>query len=249
MPWYVFNTSQGPRQLYAETPDRAAILFFQQTGITQNPAGSVGEQPQAGIQFLQTGSGGSATQQLNTLPSTTVRTAQPVPAAPGAVGTVPESTGLGRAGAFRRALQRRGVDLGTLAGNALLGQQGEFENVFDVLQALNRTPGGEQAFENFAGGTPESVFSLARGLAGELAGTQPTNNRLRSILAPGTDDELEGTARFLNAAIRGQVGAFGSNPFLRALVARLPEEFAAQPTAAQSAQPFFDFARQRIGLF
>ena len=157
--------------------------------------------------------------------------------------------GLGRAGAFRRGLQQRGVDLGTLVGGSLLGQQGQFEDVFDVLQALNRAPGGERAFETFSQGTNQP-FSQALSLLQELGGMQGgnVNDRVRAIIRPQSEEELGGTARFGQAALRGQVGAFGSNPFLRGAIGRLPEEFAAQSQAQQTQNPFFNFLRQRIGI-
>ena len=157
--------------------------------------------------------------------------------------------GLGRAGAFRRALAGRGVDTGTLVGGSLLGQQGQFEDIFDVLQALGRAPGGERAFETFAGGQ-SNPFMAARDLFQEVGGIPAgqANDRVRAIQNPTTAEELGGTARFGQAALRGQVGAFGSNPFLRNLIGRLPDEYAALPQSQQAATPFFNYLRQRIGI-
>lgn len=165
-----------------------------------------------------------------------------------------EETGLGRTGAFRRALERRGLDLGTLAGGSILGQQGQFEDVFDALQAFGRTPGGERAFEEFAGAEPFlSPFTQAQNLFGELGSLEDKPGEdlgaeLLSILRPSTEQEIGGTTRLAGAALRGRVGAFSSNPFLNAVLGRLPGEFAQQTAAQQAATPFFKFARARLGL-
>lgn len=265
MPWYLFQTPQGQWQLFANTPQQAATMFFQQTGIAASVATvGNGDSPLPGVPFLSIGSGGTGG-----LGGAPPQTAQPVTSPPGLQppagatglasgdGTVGsrtftgEDSGLGRSGAFRRALAGRGIDTGTLAGRSVLGQQGQFEDVFDVLQALGRAPGGERAFETFSG-QQDQPFAQALGLLQALGrgeyGQGGLTDQLRALLSPGSAEEIGGTARLGQAALRGQVGAFGSNPFLQGAVGRLPEEFAALPQSRQQAMPFFQFLRSRIGI-
>lgn len=235
MPWFIFQTAQGPRQLFADSTAQASTIFFQKTGITALPSQVVqGDSPAPGVQFISGGGSGD--------------TAGPKTFAP-------ETGELNRAGAFRRGLARRGLDLGTLAGGSILGQEQSFEDAFSALQALGRTPGGEQAFETFAasGQSPFSQGLSAFKEIGGMAGRSDLTDQLRAILNIPTDraptsGELFGTARLGEAALRGQVGAFGSNPFFQNIGTQLPEQFAAQSQQQQAAMPFFQFLRRRLGI-
>jgi hypothetical protein len=66
---------------------------------------------------------------------------------------------------------------------------------------------------------------------------------------PSTDPGLNREVDFLSTALKGRVGAFASNPWLNAVLGRVADEFAALPASRQQTMPFFNDARQRIGLF
>jgi len=251
--WFKFHfyDGQAPVQIFAPTRQDAESIVRSQYGANFTFAGS-GNDPTNGYRTVSTGSQPQTAQPVTSPPGLQPPSTGIFNSAPGTEASrtfTPEDEALGRSGAFRRALQQRGVDTGTLVGGSLLGQQGQFEDIFDVLQALGRTPGGEQAFQTFAGGQ-SNPFMAARDLFQEVGGIPAgqANDRVRAIQNPTTAEELGGTARFGQAALRGQVGAFGSNPFLRDLIGRLPDEYAAQSQSQQAATPFFNYLRQRIGL-
>ena len=251
MPYYLLQLPGGNlAQLFANSPEEARNIAGNRTGVS---AGQIIVRDQSASQFTNEFVPGTEPQSpysssvAGTLPSSSGFNTQ-------LSGQTPETRftpeeGLGRAGAFRRALQGRGVDTGTLAGGSLLGQQGEQENVFDVLQLLNRAPGGERAFETFARGS-SNPFTHALELVNELGGmnAQNANPRIREFLQPTEDQNFAVPLGLAQAALRGQVGAFGSNPILRGLIGRIPGEFAQQSQAQQSATPFFQFLRQRAGI-
>lgn len=254
MPYYLVQLPGGNlAQLFANSPEEARNIAGNRTGVS---AGQVIVRQAMDSPFTNEfvqGTQPQTTQPQVAQPTQSPFNLQPPAGSPGSAsgGVMSEESGLGRTGAFRRALQGRGIDLGTLAGGSVLGQQGQFEDVFDVLQALGRAPGGERSFETFAQGQNQP-FAQALGLVQALGrgefGQSGMTDQVRALLNPTTAEEIGGTARLGQAALRGQVGAFGSNPFLQGAIGRLPGEFAAQTQSQQAAMPFFQFLRRRVGI-
>src|SRR3990167_10454255 len=165
MPWYVVRTSAGDRQVFADTPQRAATIVFQQTGETVPPPAGPGFDGQvAGIPTITIGSGGEATGQLG-LASDATRPASGTQTTDGQLlgGGVSDSSGgieqTDPFAAFLRAFQSQLDPLrGTLAQRQFEGRAGPAQTAFSGGQLLNavRDPNAiapnavdESAFENF----------------------------------------------------------------------------------------------------
>ena len=261
MPYYLFNTPQGRLAVFAQTDDEAIKLLFQKAGMTFGDPSIRGEgssdTPPGGYSIIT-----SATNANQLSGGTGNASNEGVSLAPigGTTGSglqtgqtfKPEDPGtLGRTGAFRRALTARGIDTGTLAGGAQLGRQEEFENLFNLLQLTGQVPEGERSFEQFASQTASpftGALDFLRNVATKQAGGNLTDP-LREFANPTDDQGINRAAGAFTQALQGRVGSIADNPWFRALTGRLASEFGSQSQQQQQAQPFFNFARNRIGLF
>ena len=232
MPYFIVRTSAGDRQVFADTPERAALLVFQQTGETVAPPQGAGFPARvAGVPDLVVGSGGSAANQLTGRADDQTRPAAGVSAPPQGPGTV--LGGLERVApvaAFRRGLQRQGLPEEGIFSGYLNELYGPAAATFGVQQALGQTPytDPENAFQHFVtespvAGTRGRATQAFNQLAGGAAGTNEALARYRDPYAEARQGgEVDDDALSDIFALAGQAAATKYTPFAAKRLLRSP---------------------------
>lgn len=152
----------------------------------------------------------------------------------------------GEQGAYRRALQGKGVKFDNIAGRSLLDDQSRYQAPFTLLQAAGLKEAGEpDAFYSYVGGS-NNPYELGKDAFRQIYGasrgtTEELDPRLQEFKAPKT------TAGYSNAidAARGAVGRSGR--FLTDdMFDDLRGEYVARPSTETT--DFLDFLKRRLRI-